>query len=239
MLEFRILFPRCWKVIRPHREAPVSKGERRRHPREACNILVDYTLKGRVFRGFILNISRGGALIANGRSFLVGEEVTMVFRHPISQGNRRITGEIAWVTPKEIGVKFKSTVSWDYELDLYGSKTDQEKSIQVDKEVRKMGKVKKKRVRWELSSSLDVETYRLYWSKDGAVNYDSDHADFGHVTEIILPDDIPSFPLVTGDMELGVSAINHAGNESDICRLTVDFNFETPDAPQNLKVEDI
>jgi hypothetical protein len=40
-------------------------------------------------------------------------------------------------------------------------------------------------------------------------------------------------------MELGVSAINHAGNESDICRLTVDFNFETPDAPQNLKVEDI
>ncbi len=239
MLEFRILFPRSWNVIRPHRKAPVSKKERRRHPREICNILVDYTLKGRVFRGFILNISRGGALIANGRSFLVGEEIKMVFRHPISQGNRRITGEIAWVTPKEIGVKFKSTVSWDYELDLYGSKTDQEKSIQVDKEVRKMGKVKKKRVRWELSSSLDVETYRLYWSKDGGVNYDSDHADCGHVAEIILPDDVPSFPLVTGDMELGVSAINHDGNESDICRLTVDFNFEAPDAPQNLKVEDL
>jgi len=239
MLEFRRLFPRSWNVIRPHREVFNSKDERRRHPREACNILVDYTLKGRVFRGFILNISRGGALIANGRPFLVGEELTMVFRHPISQGNRRITGEIARVTPKEIGVKFKTMVSWDHELDLYGPKTDQEKSIQVDKEVRKMGKVKKKRVRWELSSSVDVATYRLYWSKDGAVNYDSNHADFGHVTEIILPDDIPSFPLVTGDMELGVSAINHAGNESDICRLTVDFNFEVPDAPQNLKVEDI
>jgi hypothetical protein len=178
-------------------------------------------------------------LISNGRPFLVGEEVTMVFRHPISQGNRRITGEIAWASQKGIGVKFKSTVSWDYELDLYRSKTDQEKSIQVDKGVIKMGKVKRKKVRWELSSSLDVATYRLYWSKDGGVNYDSDHADFGHVTEIILPDDIPSFPLVTGDMELGVTAINHAGNESDICRLTVDFNFEMPDAPQNLKVEDI
>jgi hypothetical protein len=130
-------------------------------------------------------------------------------------------------------------VSWDYELDLYRSKTDQEEPIQVDKEVRKMGKVRKKRVRWELSSSLDVATYRLYWSKDGGVNYDSDHADFGHVTEVILPDDIPSFPLETGDMELGVSAINHAGNESEITKLTVDFNFEVPDAPQNLKVEDI
>jgi proteasome lid subunit RPN8/RPN11 len=82
MLEFRILFPRCGKVIRPHREAPISKKERRRHPREACNILVDYTLKERVFRGFILNISRGGALISNGRPVLVGEEVKMVFRHP-------------------------------------------------------------------------------------------------------------------------------------------------------------
>jgi hypothetical protein len=138
-----------------------------------------------------------------------------------------------------MGVKFKTTISWDYELDFYGLKFDQEKSIQGDKEVRKMGKVKKKRVRWELSSSVDVATYRLYWSKDGGVNYDSDHADFGLVTEIILPDDIPSFPLVTGDMELGISAINHAGNESDICRLTIDFNFEVPDAPQNLQVEDI
>ena len=239
MLEFRILFPRCGKVIRPHREAPISNRERRRHPREACNILVDYTLKERVFRGFIMNISRGGALIANGRSFLVGEEVTMVFRHPISQGNRRITGKIAWATPKGIGVKFKSTVSWDYELDLYGSKTDQEKSTQVEKEVRKMGKVKKKRVRWELSSSPDVASYRLYWSKDGGVNYDSDHADCGRVTEVILPDDIPSFPLETGDMELGISAVNHMGNESEITKLTVDFNFEVPDAPQNLKVEDI
>jgi hypothetical protein len=239
MLEFRILFPRCWRVIKPHREAPASKIERRRHPRESCYILVDYTLKGRVFRGFILNISRGGALISNGRPFLAGEEVRMVFRHPFSQGNRRITGEIVWVTQKEVGVKFKSTVSWDYELDFYGSKTDQEKPIQMNKEVRRMGKVKKKRVRWELSSSLDVATYRLYWSQDGGVNYDSDHADFGHVTEIILPDDIPSFPLVTGNMELGVSAINHAGNESDICKLTVDFNFETPEAPQNLMVEDI
>ena len=239
MLEFRILFPRCGKVIRPHREAPISKQERRRHPREACNILVDYTLKERVFRGFILNISPGGALIANGKPVLVGEEVKMVFRHPISQGNRRITGEIAWVAPKGIGVKFKSMVSWDHELDLHRSKTDQDRPPQVEKEVRKMGKVRKKRVRWELSSSLDVSTYRLYWSKDGGVNYDSDHADFGQVTEVILPDDIPSFPMETCDMELGVSAINHAGNESEITKLTVDFNFEVPDAPENLKVEDI
>ena len=102
-----------------------------------------------------------------------------------------------------------------------------------------MGRVRKRRVRWELASSANVRNYRLYWSKDGEVNYDSDHADIGHDPELILPDDIPSFPLWTGRMELGISAINNAGNESDIARVSVDFNFEVPDTPRNLKVEDL
>ena len=117
--------------------------------------------------------------------------------------------------------------------------THQEQSMQVYKEVKKVGKVKRKRVSWVLASSPDVRTYRLYWSKDGEVNYKSDHADIGHAPELILPDDIPSFPLRTGRMELGISAINNAGNESDIARISVDFNFEVPDTPQNLKIEEL
>lgn len=102
-----------------------------------------------------------------------------------------------------------------------------------------MGKVKKKRVRWEPSASLDVTSYRLYWSKHAEVNYNSDHAELGNVSEVILPDDVPSFPLVTGDIEIGVTAVNQVGNESDITKLTVGFNFTVPDAPRNLEVEDI
>jgi Tfp pilus assembly protein PilZ len=226
-------------VIRPHREAPISTKERRRQTREACTILVDYTFKEQAYKDFILNISREGALIATSRRFLLGEEVTLAFPDPVTKENCKITGEIVWEGSQGIGVKFKSIAVGDKDLDLYASETDQEQSMQVEKEVRKVGKVKKKRVRWEPSTSIDVASYRLYWSKDGEVNYDSDHADFGHVAEVILPDDIPLFPLRKGDMELGVSAINYAGNESEITKLTVAFNFEVPDAPQNLKVEDI
>lgn len=136
-------------------------------------------------------------------------------------------------------MKFKSIGVGDRDLDLYEPATNRQKSTQSDKEVKKVGRVKKKRVLWELSSSPDVRTYIFYWSKDRGVNYDSDHADVGHVAELSLPDDIPLFPLKTGSMELGVSAINHSGNESDIARLTVGFNFDVPDAPQNLKVEDV
>ena len=239
MTEFRRFFPRSGKVIKPHREAPISTKERRRQSREACTVLVDYTLKEQVYKDFILNISGGGALIATSRRFLLGEEVTLAFPDPITKEHCRITGKIVWEGPQGIGVKFESIAVEDKELDHYGSEAEQEQSMQVEKEVRKMGKVKKKRVRWEPSTSIDVASYRLYWSKDGEVNYDSDHADFGHVAEVILPDHIPLFPLKTGSMELGISAINHAGNESDITKLTVDFNFEVPDAPQNLKVEDI
>ena len=117
--------------------------------------------------------------------------------------------------------------------------THQEQSMQVYKEVKKVGKVKRKRVSWVLASSPDVRTYRLYWSKDGEVNYDSNYIDIGHVSELILPDDLPSFHYKTGRRWLGVSAITHAGNESNIGRFTLDFNFEVPDTPQNLTVEDL
>jgi Tfp pilus assembly protein PilZ len=239
MTKFSRFFPRNGKLIRPQKKAPISRNERRRQTREACTILMDYTIKEQAYKDFILNISRGGALIATSRRFLIGEKVELAFPHPDTKEHCTINEEIVWEGPQGIGVKFRSIEVGDKDLDLDGQETDQGQSMQVEKELRKIGKIKEKRVRWELSSSPDVGAYRLYWSRDGEVNYDSDHADFGHVAEVILPDDIPLFPLKTGSMELGVSAINHAGNESDITRLAVESNFDVPDAPQNLKVEDI
>ncbi len=102
-----------------------------------------------------------------------------------------------------------------------------------------MGRIRKKRIRWELSSGAGVSRYRLYWSKDGEVSYDSEHADLGLVTEVILPDGLPSFPPVAGELSLGITAFNDAGNESDITKTAANLNFLTPNAPRDLMVEDV
>ena len=102
-----------------------------------------------------------------------------------------------------------------------------------------MGKLKKKRIRWQPSASSDVTGYRLYWSNQGEVDYNSPYAELGNVSEVILPDNVSSFPLETGNVELGISAINQAGNESEITKVVVYFNFSVPDAPLGLVLEDV
>jgi hypothetical protein len=101
-----------------------------------------------------------------------------------------------------------------------------------------MAKIKQRKVRWEPSSTADIIKYRLYWSIGGSVDYYSDHADVGNVTEINLPNDIPLFPLTLGRFELGISAINEAGNESELTKTTVQVDFTVPEAPKNLRVDD-
>jgi len=83
--------------------------------------------------------------------------------------------------------------------------------------------MKKKRLTWNASSSPDVAGYRLYWSKAGNANYDSEHAELGNVTQVILPDDIASFPVSADRLELGITAVSLKGNESDMVRVTLRF----------------
>ncbi len=101
-----------------------------------------------------------------------------------------------------------------------------------------MGKVKRERLIWDRSLSDKVTKYRVYWSKDGGIDYDSDYAEVGNVAQVMLPDDIPSFPSVADEMELGVSAISEAGNESEITKIVVSVDFTVPEPPRNLKLED-
>ena len=70
-------------------------------------------------------------------------------------------------------------------------------------------RAKRLRIRWNSSSSTDVKGYRLYWSVNSGVSYDSNFAEVGNVTEVILPDDVLLFPAVAGEIELGVTAVNH------------------------------
>jgi hypothetical protein len=210
-----------------------SRQERRQHPRNVCFIEAYYMVQGRGYKGSIQNISEGGAYIRSikGEKFFPGEEIFLV------PGTRllcdQLRGKIAWVGSNSIGVEFQIS-----ELDDGESDNEQEDSGTSEKECKKMGRIKQRRVNWEPSTSAEVR-YRLYWSKDGAVGYDSDYADVGNITQITLPDDIPSFPFISGEIELGISAVSEAGNESALAKATVHFDFTVPEAPRNLRVEDI
>ena len=100
-----------------------------------------------------------------------------------------------------------------------------------------MAKVKKRRLRWEPSTSSNIIGYKLYWAEEGGVNYDSPCAMIGNVAEVVLPEQVPSFPIVKGSIELGITAINEIGNESDMATFSTPFQFSVPDAPTRLGLE--
>ena len=98
-------------------------------------------------------------------------------------------------------------------------------------------KDRRARVRWNASASPNVVGYKLYWAIGGGVNYDSDFAEVGNVTEVILPDDIPSFSILPINIEIGVTAVNKMRRESDMAKYTVIFKFTIPDFPRDSRAE--
>ena len=100
-----------------------------------------------------------------------------------------------------------------------------------------MAKLKKRKLRWHPSSSPQVIGYKLYWSESGDVNYESNQAFLGNVTEIVLPDDVDSFKPCNGQIEFGITSIDELGNESDIITLKAPYQFSVPKAPRDLQME--
>jgi hypothetical protein len=86
-------------------------------------------------------------------------------------------------------------------------------------------RIKKKRVTWSASPSPDIAGYKLYWSKEGHADYHSEHAQLGDVTHVVLPDDIASFPVTEDRIELGITAVGLQGNESEMVKIMVRFDF--------------
>ena len=104
-----------------------------------------------------------------------------------------------------------------------------------------MAKIKRRRLKWDASSSSQIVGYKLYWSENGALNYDSQWVMLGNITEIVLPDDVKSFTPHSGAIEFGVTAVDELGNESDMITLTAPYQFNVPKAPDDLylqKLED-
>jgi Tfp pilus assembly protein PilZ len=229
------LFEAIW---RPSPVESLMADERRSHPRKASLIPVAYVTEGRARKDYILNISSGGVFIGTAGEVSWGREIVMTFVHPATRGSLSIVGRIAWMNPMGVGVRFKRLVEngqgSSMTSDMGGSQSDEQ-----TKEVRTMGKIRKKRICWEPSMSADVAKYRLYWSEDGVVSYTSKYVDVGKVTEVVIPDDVPSFPTIKGDVAFGIAALTEAGNESDMTKMTAEIDFVVPDAPTNLVIEDM
>lgn len=99
-----------------------------------------------------------------------------------------------------------------------------------------MAKIVKRSISFGASSAPDIAGYKLYWSVGSPVDYTSTNADIGNKTTVIIPDDVPSFPLVEAQVNIGITAIDDIGNESDMVTATAPFDFDAPDAPTNLVV---
>lgn len=106
------------------------------------------------------------------------------------------------------------------------------------KTMARTGRTRGKKLSWDASPDPGVEGYRIYWEVGKRVDYDSTFADVGNVTFVLLPHDLPSFPLVSGQMEIGITSVNKSGNESDMRVLSSYLDFSRPEAPRNVKLED-
>lgn len=227
-------FYRSSNLVRFFKKPPVTPAQdKRRHCRKRCFLEIDYSVRSYTYKGFIQNISEGGAYVRSNKArwFLSGEDIAL--RIPLRVLGDQIKGKIAWARPHGMGIMFEKRSSAPAELMVSPVEvpTDHDEN-------RRAGKIRSRRVHWEPSTSEGVTCYRLYWSTKEAVGYESDHADLGNVTQIKLPDDIPSFPLFAGQIELGISAINLAGNESEITRAIACFDFRLPEAPRSLVVDE-
>jgi len=100
-----------------------------------------------------------------------------------------------------------------------------------------MAKLKKRKLIWLASSSPQVIGYKLYWAERSDVNYNSNQALLGNVTEIVLPDDVDSFKPSDGQIEFGITSVDELGNESDMITLKAPYQFSVPKAPQNLEMK--
>ena len=100
-----------------------------------------------------------------------------------------------------------------------------------------MAKIKRRKLKWMASDSSQVVGYKLYWSENGAVEYDSQCAILGNVTEIILPDDVSSFTPNGGSIEFGITALDELGNESDMITLKAPYQFNVPRAPEDFYMQ--
>lgn len=86
-----------------------TEGKRKGH-RKSYYMEVNFATLGRVYNGFINNISTEGMLIETRRPLPVGQQIILSFKLPESRIYVKMVGEVVRVAPQGIGVRFKQKV---------------------------------------------------------------------------------------------------------------------------------
>lgn len=104
-----------------------------------------------------------------------------------------------------------------------------------------MAKVIKKRIKFIPSDGVDVVSHRVYVAPDpDELNYASPMVEVAMPADsVVVPDDFPGFPLRDVQYQVGVTAVDDVGNESDMAIVTAPFDFDAPSAPTGVVIEDV
>ncbi len=97
-----------------------------------------------------------------------------------------------------------------------------------------MAKIRKIKLSWAPSNSDRVTGYKLYWSKDNTVSYDSKFVALGKVNEAYLPDILEYDPVIEESITIGITSVNECGNESDMTILSEPYRPSVLSAPKEL-----
>ena len=105
-----------------------------------------------------------------------------------------------------------------------------------------MSKIVSKKISWNDANIAQegVVSFNLYYAKPGPATYDSPKVNVPVVEgQTAYELDIPAqVPIEEGQYEIGVSALDAAGNESDIAVLDYFFDFTAPGTPTDLGVKE-
>ena len=105
---------------------PLSTDDRRKHSRKNCLMPVNYSVGGRPFKGYILDISIYGVFIETSDYFFSGQEIIMTFSVPHYQKPLTVTGEIVWSSQNGMGIKFGQLTSHQHQMIKTFSDTPEE-----------------------------------------------------------------------------------------------------------------
>ncbi len=98
--------------------------------------------------------------------------------------------------------------------------------------------IKPKTMMWGASPDTDVVTYVVRWAiPPTKIEYDptiNAGLDIGLITQVSLP--LTGMPNIDGQLTIGLTAKDDAGNESDPAEGTFPFDFQPPAPPINLVV---
>ena len=123
------------------RKPPYDTGlEKRQFQRTDCLIPVSYEVKGHNFRDTLRNISEGGGYLQTFRAFSVGEEISLEL--PPQDHGEKVVGDIVWVGPEGIGVKFRVPGQALLEKLVPGQENQNKEFNITEKEARRMGKIR-------------------------------------------------------------------------------------------------